>query len=173
MRREKQNAQRVLLKKLAESSSAQQDVRQKIEDGLKAQEGSNELLQGSNETLLDKVDQVVNAQQDLNQGLDNVLKNQEGSNETLLDKIDQIGVQNKADNILFINQGLGHHEQVMDSQQSIHNEVLKGIEQQENCCFEVQSGFDSVKDQIESKANLFDLASKALFGIDWTSSNVS
>ena len=57
----------------------------------------------------------------------------------------------------------------MDSQQDIHNEVLKGIEQQENCCFELQSGFDSVKDQIESKANLFDLASKALFGIDWTS----
>jgi len=42
---------------------------------------------------------------------------------------------------------------------------LKGVEQQENCCFELKSVIDSVKDHIESKDNPFDFPFKAIFGI--------
>lgn len=58
-----------------------------------------------------------------------------------------------------------HHDKVIESQQGIHNEVLKGAEEQENCCFKLKSGIGSRKDQVESKENPFDFPFEAIFGI--------
>lgn len=89
----------------------------------------------------------------------------QGNNNFLIEKVEKFGVESKAGTILLINKGLGHHDKIIESQQGIYNEVLKDIEQQENCCFELKSGIDSVKDHIESKNNLFDFPFKAIFGI--------
>lgn len=65
-----------------------------------------------------------------------------------MDKIEQLGTETKSGTILLMNQGLMHHETVMHAQQGVHQEVSKGIEQQENCCIELNSGLDSLKKQI-------------------------
>lgn len=48
----------------------------------------------------------------------------------------------------------------MDAQEGIHQEGLKGIEQQENCCSELKSDLFSVKDHIEAKESLLDVLLK-------------
>ena len=94
------------------------------------------------------------------------MKDLQGNNELLVEKVEQVGVESKAATILLTNQGLVHHEKILESQEGIHNEFLKGIEQQEHCCIELKSGIDSVKNQIDSKDSPFDLFLKAIFGIN-------
>lgn len=87
-----------------------------------------------------------------------------------LDKVEQVGLESRSDGRHLTNQQLVHHERVIESQQNISEEVLKGIEEQENCCqenccIEVQSGIFSVKDQIESKKGPLDFPFNGIFGV--------
>jgi len=82
-----------------------------------------------------------------------------------LDKVELVGLESRSDGRHLTNQQLVHHERVIESQQNISEEVLKGIEEQENCCIEVQSGIFSVKDQIESKKGPLDFPFNGIFGV--------